>query len=111
MISRMELKPAKMDLIYSFFETYLKLSKEEEKKMSEEVKKLPKEEAERIIEWPNSYLERGIEIGIEKGKEIAISKEREKVIRNMLKKGLSIDLIADVLGVREEEVRKMKENI
>ena len=46
MVSRMELDPAKMELIYGFFETYLKLNEKEEKQMHEEINKLPREEAD-----------------------------------------------------------------
>lgn len=54
--------------------------------MNEEVAKLPKEEADRFLELPNSYLEKGIEIGKEN--------EREKVVQNMLKKVLPVEQIA-----------------
>ena len=57
MISRMELNPAKMELIYGFFETYLKLSEEEEIQMKEEITKLPVEEEKAILKLPNSYIE------------------------------------------------------
>ncbi|KPH74551.1 hypothetical protein [Oceanobacillus caeni] len=59
--------------------------------MNEEVAKLPKEEADRILELPNSYLEKGIEIGKEN--------EREKVVQNMLKKVLPVEQIAELLGI------------
>src|SRR5699024_11904976 len=44
MISRMKLDPAKMQLMYGFFETYLQLNEEEEQIMREKVDELPKEE-------------------------------------------------------------------
>ncbi|MBU8790806.1 hypothetical protein [Oceanobacillus caeni] len=51
--------------------------------MNEKVAKLPKEEADRILELPNSYLEKGIEIGKEN--------EREKVVQNMLKRACPLN--------------------
>ncbi|MFD1349903.1 Rpn family recombination-promoting nuclease/putative transposase [Oceanobacillus caeni] len=107
MVSRMELNPAKMELIYGFFETYLKLNDKEEEQMNKEVSKLPKEEADRILELPNSYIEKGIEIGIKEG----IEKEREQVVHNMLKKGLSLELIAEVSGLSIDKVVKIKDNL
>ncbi|MCG5105178.1 hypothetical protein [Oceanobacillus alkalisoli] len=53
MITRMELDPAKQRFIYGFFETYLKLSKEEEEKLMKEIRDLP--EAEKILKFPISY--------------------------------------------------------
>src|SRR5699024_3208450 len=49
MISRMTLDPAKTALLYGFFETYLKLNKEEEEEMREKISELPEEEAERVF--------------------------------------------------------------
>ncbi|WP_156520774.1 hypothetical protein [Oceanobacillus sp. Castelsardo] len=46
--------------------------------MNEEVARLPIEKGDRILELPNFYWEKGIEIGREN--------EREKVVQNMLKK-------------------------
>lgn len=77
MISRMELKPAKMDLLYGFFNTYLYLNDKEEEQMGEEIAKLPREEANRVLRLPNSYYEKGKKEGI------------EKVIYNMFEKGIT----------------------
>src|SRR5690625_5177045 len=86
MITRMELDPAKERLIYGFFETYLKLTNKEEEKLMKEVEKLP--EAELLKHLPISYEEKGIK----KGREI----ERKEVAVEMLRKGLDIELIAEV---------------
>ena len=42
MITRMELNPARQRLIYGFFESYLKLTEQEEEQLMDEVNKLPK---------------------------------------------------------------------
>lgn len=103
MLARMELDPAKMELIIGFFETYLKLSETEEKQMREEIKKLPLEEADRVLELPNSYRDEGRAEGIEKGK--------EQMVHNMIKKGLSDDLIADIAEVSVNKVKEMKKKL
>lgn len=86
-----------------------------------EVKKLP--EADKIFEIPISYEEKGKEIGREEGKkEGKIEGKREgkkegeaiamkKVAMEMLKKGLNIDLIADVTHLDIEEIKNLKEQI
>ncbi|WP_231889867.1 transposase [Oceanobacillus sp. Castelsardo] len=111
MISRMELNPARTNLLYGFFNTYLYLSNEEEKRMSEEIAKLPREEANRVLRLPNSYYEKGKKKGIEEGIEKGIEKGIEIVIYNMLQKGLPEELIAEVSNVRMEEIVKMKEKM
>ena len=98
MMTRMELDPAKQRLIYGFFETYLKLSQEEEEQVMKEIEKLP--EAEKIMELPISYEEKGKEIGKEIGKkEVAIE---------MLKEGSSLDFISRVTKLPKEEIKELK---
>ncbi|MEW9674897.1 DUF4351 domain-containing protein [Lentibacillus sp. L22] len=101
MMTRMELDPARERLIYGFFETYLILSEKEEEEMAKEIKQLP--DAEKIMELPISYEERGIEKGKEIGKEI----RTKEVAREMLKKGMSIELIAEVTRLSEQEIKQL----
>ncbi len=113
MIARLELDPAKTELIYGFFETYLKLTDKEEKKMHEEIKKLPQEEADRVLELPNSYREEGVKEGIKegvkKGIKEGVKKGKIKIVQNMIKKGLSEDLIADLAEISVSEVKEIRE--
>jgi len=105
MITKMELDPAKERLIYGFFETYLKLTNEEEEQLMKEVEKLP--EAELLKHLPISYEEKGIRKGIKEGRKI----ERKEVAEEMLRKGLDIELIAEVTHMDVEEIEKMKKEI
>ena len=113
MIARMELDPAKTELIYGFFETYLKLTDKEEKKMHEEIKKLPQEEADRVLELPNSYREEGREEGIRIGILEGIKEGKEEgikeIVQNMLNKGLSEEFIAELAEISVNKVKEMKE--
>ncbi|PAV27605.1 hypothetical protein CIL05_21160 [Virgibacillus profundi] len=105
MITRMQLDPAKQRLIYGYFETYLKLTKEEEEQLMAEVEKLPV--AEKIMEIPISYEEKGKEIGKKEGEAIGV----KKVAIEMLKKGLNMDLIVEVTHMDVEEIRELKEQL
>ncbi|WP_206207824.1 transposase [Virgibacillus profundi] len=95
MITRMQLDPD------GYFETYLKLTKEEEEQLMAEVEKLP--EAEKIMEIPISYEEKGKEIG----EAIGV----KKVAIEMLKKGLNMDLIVEVTHMDIEEIKELKEQL
>lgn len=106
MIARMQLDPAKQRLIYGFFETYLKLTEKEEERLMEEVEKMP--DAEKVLELPISYEERGIAKGKEIGKEIGEVQEKRKVALEMLKKELSVDLIAEVTKLEKREIDKLR---
>jgi len=107
MISRMELNPAEMKLIYGFFDTYLKLNEKEEKQMREEIKNLPDEEREDVLYLPNSYMDKGIEIGKERGKQEGKLEGKKEVAKNLLSEGMAISKIADVTGLSEEDIEKL----
>jgi len=59
MLVRMELDPARMTLLTGFFETYLILNEEEERKLEEEIGKVDEKEAKRMIEITTSWEEKG----------------------------------------------------
>jgi len=101
MITRMKLDPAKQRLIYGFFESYLKLTNEEEEELMDKVSKRP--EADKIFEIPISYEEKGKEIGKEIGK--------KEMIIEMLRENVDLDLIARVAHLDIEEIKKMKQDL
>ncbi|KYD05537.1 hypothetical protein B4102_3261 [Heyndrickxia sporothermodurans] len=103
----MELNPAKMELIYGFFETYLQLNEEEENQMQEKITKLP-EEAKLKLKLPNSYYEKGIERGFEKGIKKGIARGIEKIVTEMLKNGLSAKYISELTNISEEKVKEIQ---
>ncbi len=117
MMARMELDPARQRLIYGFFETYLKLTERQEEAVMEEIKQL--DNADKIMELPISYEERGIakgkeigekvgkEIGREIGKQIGI----KEVALEMLRKGMSVELIAEVTHLEKEEIERLRETL
>ncbi|WP_147404990.1 hypothetical protein [Oceanobacillus halophilus] len=111
MLSRMEMDPARMDLLYGFFNTYLYLNAKEEEQMAEEIAKLPKEEAKKLFKNPNVYYEKGKKEGIEKGIEQGLEQGIKKVITNMLQKGFSDEIIAEVSGVDREEIERIKKEM
>lgn len=103
MMTRMQLNPAKTALLTAFFDTYLPLKKEEKKQVQQEIRRIYGEEGHVMkLEsgWAKLAREEGREEGIEEGiKETA---------RNMLKKGLAHELIAEVTGMQLEEISKMQ---
>ncbi|GAB2556969.1 RpnC/YadD family protein [Gracilibacillus alcaliphilus] len=103
MLSRLELDPAKMELLQGFFETYLKLTDEEEVQMKKEITKLPKQEAQTLLKLPNSYFEKGMEKGIKQGKQ----DQATKMAKKLLEKGMSLDDIADVTNFSKKEIERL----
>lgn len=109
MLTRMQLDPAKERLIYGFFENYLKLSKEEEEELVEEIKNSP--EAEKILEIPISYEEKGKEIGKELGKKIGKEIGIKEVVMKMLRKGVNVEFIAEVTHLDMEEIEELRKQM
>jgi predicted transposase/invertase (TIGR01784 family) len=107
MLVKMELNPAKAELINGFFETYLSLNEEEEEVLMEEIKQLDKSEAELIYELPNSWRDKGRK----EGKQEGIQEGIQKVALEMLKKGLSIELIAEVTKLEENVILELKRTL
>ncbi|WP_239984536.1 hypothetical protein [Lentibacillus sediminis] len=101
MMTRMELDPARARLINGIFEQYLKLTKQEEEQLMEEIKQM--EEAEEILHLPNSWEEKGIE----KGK---LVEKRNNAIE-MLKNGASDSFIMKVTKLDKEELEELKEEL
>lgn len=99
MITRMKLDPARERLIYGFFESYLKLTTEEEGKLMAEVGKLSKESEEFIKNLPISYEEKGKEIG------------KKEVVIEMLREGVSIELISKVTHLDRKEIEELKKQL
>jgi predicted transposase/invertase (TIGR01784 family) len=107
MLVKMELNPAKMELINGFFETYLSLNEEEERELMEEIKQLNQDEAEQILKLPNSWKEKGIKEGIEKG----IEKGKLEVALEMLKEGLPITIISKLTKLGYEEIENLRKSL
>ncbi|KGT37624.1 hypothetical protein P9232_15940 [Weizmannia sp. CD-2023] len=65
------------------------------------------DEAEQVLKLPNSYFDRGYKKGLEEGEE----RLRKRFISNLLKKQLDLKLIAEVTGLSEDEIMKIKRQI
>lgn len=73
MLARMELNPAKMKLVFGFFESYMKLNKMEEETLMESLRESKDESLEEFVEkLPNSWRDKGLregrEVGIKEGR-------------------------------------------
>ncbi|WP_339182001.1 Rpn family recombination-promoting nuclease/putative transposase [Oceanobacillus sp. FSL W7-1293] len=107
MITRMKINPAQMEFLYGYFETYLKLNKEEEEQMMEKMENLPEEEKEIVMQLPNSYFERGKQEGIEEGIEEGIKKRNQELALKLIARDMSISDIAEITDLSEAEIKRL----
>ncbi|AOQ22677.1 hypothetical protein MTAT_26810 [Moorella thermoacetica] len=68
MLTRLKLDPARMEMLAGFFESYLKLSQEEEERLNCELGRIDKKEAETIVQITTSWHERGRMEGLIEGR-------------------------------------------
>ena len=111
-LARLKLDREKNELLLGFFESYLKLSEEEEALFVKEASKL--QNAEEILEIPISYVEKGRKEGREEGRQEGRVEGREEGLRevalNMLKDGFSIEKIAELTQMDRNDIEKLKNN-
>ncbi|WP_175937827.1 hypothetical protein [Wolbachia endosymbiont of Madathamugadia hiepei] len=55
----------------------------------------------------NQKFDEGVEVGIEKGK----TEGKIEVVKNLLKAGVSVDLIAESTGLPRAEIAQLKEEV
>lgn len=109
MLVKMELNPARARFINGFFEQYLRLDKEEEEKLMQEIRQ--SENYEKFTELPNSWEESGIRKGIVQGKERGAAEAKKEIVLEMLKEGTSIEFIAKVTHLDKETIEQLKKEV
>ncbi len=57
--------------------------------------------------WIEEGKEIGLKEGFELGERIAAEEFRREVIRRMIKRNISLELIADCLSIEKEEVKRL----
>lgn len=98
-LARLQVNKAQHRLLYGFFESYLKLTKEEEEMFVKEARKL--EDADKILKIPISYEEEGKRLGRVHGK--------KEVALEMLKDGFPIDKISKLTRLTNDEIEQLKQ--
>ncbi len=99
MITRLQLDPARLNLITGFFDTYLTLNEEEERKLREEIGQLPQEESTAILNIMNSYEKKGYEQG------------KMDTARKLLLKGMDVNFIRDITELPLEKIEELKKSL
>lgn len=84
LLARLQMDPARNDLISGFVDTYLRLNKTEEAAFKAELNKIGSDEKEEIMQIVTSWMEQGIEQGIERGIERGIEQGIEQGMEILL---------------------------
>jgi len=114
MLVNMRLDFARMTLLTGFFETYLKLNEEEERKLAEELGRIDKKEAAKMMEITTSWQEKGRIEGKEEGRKEGIVKGQADLLIRQLKKkftNMPADMESRVRGLSAEKLQQLAEAI
>jgi predicted transposase/invertase (TIGR01784 family) len=106
MVTKMRLDPARMTLLTGFFETYLKLTKNEEAALETELHKLPVEEARKMMEITTSWHEKGRQEGLKEGK----IEGKLEMAKNFLLMGMDIETVAKAAELPVEKIMALQKS-
>lgn len=114
MLVRLELDEARQRLLMGFFETYVKLSDEEEQQLRSEVEQMETKEKERVLELIISYEQKGKiqgrKEGREEGRKEGAEQEKRHIAKRMLMKGFDAQTIRELTGLPVTEIEEMKQS-
>ncbi|MGG1558099.1 Rpn family recombination-promoting nuclease/putative transposase [Geobacillus thermoleovorans] len=114
MLVRLELDEARQRLLMGFFETYVKLSDEEEQQLRSEVEQMETKEKERVLELIISYEQKGKiqgrKEGREEGRKEGAEQEKRHIAKRMLMKGFDAQTIHELTGLPVTEIEEMKQS-
>jgi len=82
MLAKLQLDPARRELISGFVDSYLELTMEEEEQLGEELQELHPQEKESVMEIVTSWMKKGLEQGRQEG----LTHERTLVLRLLRKR-------------------------
>lgn len=101
MMANMSLDMARSTMLTAFFETYVKLTEEEEVIYRDRLKtELNQQEVEKLIELTTSYHEKGREEGRKEGK--------KEIAKKLLAKNMPIEEVVEITELSREQVEKLK---
>ncbi|XWN52238.1 Rpn family recombination-promoting nuclease/putative transposase [Anoxybacillus flavithermus] len=108
MIVRMELDEAKQRLLIGFFETYVRLSDEEEQQLRNEVNEMETKEKEQVLDLIISYEKKALEKGLKEGVERGLQQEKRQIAKKMLEKGYDVQTIHELTELPLKEIEGLK---
>ena len=108
LLAKLQLDPARRELISGFVDTYLRLTIDEQEVFEEELEKIEPERQEQVMEIVTSWMEKGIEQGIEQGIERGAKQGKQDLVLRMLRKRLGtlasqMEARIDALSVEQLE--------
>jgi len=86
MLAKLQLDPARRELISGFVDAYLRLTMVQEREFERELRQIQPQEREGVMEIVTSWMEKGRAQGLEQGLEQGLASGERKVILRQLRK-------------------------
>ena len=111
MLAKLQLDPARRELISGFIDSYLRLTMNEEKQFGLELQQLQPQEKEGVMEIVTSWMERGLEQGRQEGRQEGLDHERKLVLRQLHKRLGDFDAAVEeqIAGLSADRVEQLGE--
>ena len=116
MLARLQLDPARRELISGFVDSYLPLTMKQEVELGKELNAIEPHEREGVMEIVTSWMEKGLEQGLEEGRkegrEQGQQEEARELVRRLLRKRLGEldnDAEQQIEGLSREQLEELGE--
>ncbi len=97
-------------LIMRFFAMVIRLPAAFKKRIKEVIKKAEEDfKMEYVPLWERDAEKRGERRGEKRGEKRGMEKKAKETAKNMLKRGIDIETISDVTGLKKKEIENLKE--
>jgi predicted transposase YdaD len=111
----LKLDPARMQLISGFVDVYLNLSATEEELFQVTANNMGLLQEEKYMEivtsWERKARQEGIQQGVQQGIQQGVQEAQETIAINLLREGLSVELVIKTTGLSLERVRELQRRL
>jgi hypothetical protein len=104
MLAKLQLDPARRQLVSGFIDSYLRLTIEERKQFGAELQELHLKEKESVMEIITSWMEEGLEQGRQEGEYTVLLRQLRKLLGD-----LDPALVAEIKGLSSDRLEELGE--
>ncbi len=79
LLAKLQLDPARRQLVSGFIDSYIELTMEEDKQLGEVLQQLRPQEKENVMEIVTSWMKKGLEEGLERERKLVLRMLRKQV--------------------------------
>jgi hypothetical protein len=112
MLARLQLDPARRELISGFVDSYLRLTIEQEQEFKVELQELHPREREDVMEIVTSWMEKGLEQGLKQGVRQGLEQGERRILLRVLRRqfgGLDLATVGRIESLSTDRLEELSE--